>query len=71
MPQFWRGGRVVEGTGLENQRSESYRGFESHPLRQEIGESRVKNMTEKDGDHLFRVLVGSAWTAMIALYMMY
>ena len=24
---------MVEGTGLENQRSESYRGFESHPLR--------------------------------------
>ena len=29
----WRGGRVVEGTGLENQRRETYRGFESHPLR--------------------------------------
>ena len=29
----WRGGRVVEGSGLENRRSESYRGFESHLLR--------------------------------------
>jgi hypothetical protein len=24
---------VVDGSGLENQRSESFRGFESHPLR--------------------------------------
>ena len=31
----WRGGRVVEGTSLENwQRRKSVRGFESHPLRQ-------------------------------------
>lgn len=29
----WKGGRVVEGSGLENQRSESFRGFESHPFR--------------------------------------
>jgi hypothetical protein len=29
-----RGDRVVEGSGLENRRSESYRGFESHPLHQ-------------------------------------
>ncbi len=29
----WRGGRVVDGSGLENQRCESIRGFESHPLR--------------------------------------
>lgn len=28
-----RGGRVVEGSGLENQRGASLRGFESHPLR--------------------------------------
>ena len=31
--QTWRGGRAVEGTGLENRRSASFRGFESHPLR--------------------------------------
>ena len=30
---FWRGVRAVEGSGLENQRRETYRGFESHPLR--------------------------------------
>ena len=30
---FWRGGRVVECTGLENQRTAMYRGFESLPLR--------------------------------------
>ena len=28
-----RGGRVVECTGLENQRTAMYRGFESLPLR--------------------------------------
>ena len=28
-----RGGRAVEGSGLENRQSESSRGFESHPLR--------------------------------------
>ena len=28
-----RGGRVVDGSGLENQRAERHRGFESHPLR--------------------------------------
>jgi hypothetical protein len=28
-----RGGRVVDGSGLENQRGASLRGFESHPLR--------------------------------------
>ena len=31
---LWRGDRAAECTGLENRRSESYRGFESHPLRQ-------------------------------------
>lgn len=29
----WRGGRVVDGSGLENRRGESLRGFESRPLR--------------------------------------
>ena len=28
-----RGGRVVDGSGLENRQSASSRGFESHPLR--------------------------------------
>jgi hypothetical protein len=28
-----RGGRVVDGSGLENRRPERVRGFESHPLR--------------------------------------
>lgn len=31
--QSRRGVRVVYGLGLENQRNVSYRGFESHPLR--------------------------------------
>ena len=29
----WRGGRVVDGSGLENRRPARVRGFESHPLR--------------------------------------
>lgn len=32
----WRGGRVVDGSGLENRQGESPRGFESHPLRHSI-----------------------------------
>jgi len=31
---FWRGGRAVYGSGLENRQAERPRGFESHPLRQ-------------------------------------
>ena len=31
-----RDGRAVEGTGLENRRCESIRGFESHSLRQKF-----------------------------------
>ena len=31
-----RDGRAVEGTGLENRRCESIRGFESHSLRQNV-----------------------------------
>ncbi len=34
----WRDVRVVEGTGLENRRCESIRGFESHSLRQPCAE---------------------------------
>ena len=30
---YWRGGRVVDCTGLENRRTERYRGFESLSLR--------------------------------------
>ena len=36
-----RDGRAVEGTGLENRRCESIRGFESHSLRQM--KQRLKN----------------------------
>ena len=32
-PRAWRGGRVVDGSGLENRRPARVRGFESHPLR--------------------------------------
>jgi hypothetical protein len=30
---FWKGVRVVDGVGFENQCGASYRGFESHPFR--------------------------------------
>ena len=33
---LWRDGRVVECTGLENRRTERYRGFESLSLRQRV-----------------------------------
>ena len=33
----WRGGRVVDCTGLENRRTERYRGFESLSLRKKSG----------------------------------
>src|ERR1043166_6617884 len=37
-----RGGRVVDGSGLENRQGESPRGFESHPLRQPILDFRFQ-----------------------------
>ena len=36
-----RDGRAVEGTGLENRRCESIRGFESHSLRQKTEYAEV------------------------------
>ena len=37
---LWRGGRVVEGAALEMLCRATYRGFESHPLRQFDPKSR-------------------------------
>jgi hypothetical protein len=31
-----KGGRVVDGTGLENRRTERFREFESHPFRHRV-----------------------------------
>lgn len=31
---IWIGGRVVYSIGLENRRTETFRGFESYPIRQ-------------------------------------
>ena len=47
-----RGGRVVDGSGLENRQSASSRGFESHPLRQSIadGGSRIAYSKEQPKD---------------------
>ncbi len=36
-----RDGRVDEGTGLENQRGASFRGFESHSLRNDQAPDRM------------------------------
>ena len=46
--QTWRGGRAVEGTGLENRRSASFRGFESHPLRP--AQSKKKSVSSNPFD---------------------
>jgi hypothetical protein len=53
--QPWRGGRVVDGSGLENRRAERHRGFESHLL-------RFPPM--QDGLHLER-LGQSKWPAVL------
>ncbi len=56
----WRGGRVVDGSGLENQRCESIRGFESRPLRSKnkfnpanswvfLGKTKKKGIKENSG----------------------
>ena len=33
--EVWKGGRVVDYSGLENRRAERHRGFESLPFRKE------------------------------------
>ena len=33
LKEVWRGGRVVDYSGLENRRTATFRGFESLPLR--------------------------------------
>ena len=43
-----RDGRAVEGTGLENRRSASFRGFESHPLRH--AQSKKKSVSSNPFD---------------------
>lgn len=40
--QFWIVGRVVYGAGLENQRTERFRGFESYTIRQNILRGRAE-----------------------------
>ena len=41
--RFRRDGRVVDYSGLENRRTERYRGFESLSLRQHIKSSHIAN----------------------------
>ena len=49
-----RDGRAVEGTGLENRRCESIRGFESHSLRQLHFPSTCGSTQEAEGAPLLR-----------------
>ena len=49
-----RDGRAVEGTGLENRRCESIRGFESHSLRQLYFLSTCGSTQEAEGAPLLR-----------------
>ena len=49
-----RDGRAVEGTGLENRRCESIRGFESHSLRQLNFPSTCGSTQEAEGAPLLR-----------------
>ena len=59
-----RDGRAVEGTGLENRRCESIRGFESHSLRQlnfsidlrKYPRGRSKNVFTKNKKNLETVM---------------
>ena len=36
LKEVWRGGRVVDYSGLENRRTATFRGFESLPLRKKV-----------------------------------
>ena len=38
---------MVEGSGLENRRAETYRGFESHPLRVSGETYKYENWSER------------------------
>lgn len=42
----WRDGRVVDYNGLENRRTERYRGFESLSLRWKYSETRVRETSK-------------------------
>ena len=44
---FWRDGRVVDYNGLENRRTERYRGFESLSLRFRYSEMNIREKSKK------------------------
>ena len=56
-----RGGRVVYGSGLENRRSASFRGFESHPLRQ-IWKPETSSWSSAPASAWFRGICGRSRT---------
>ena len=53
-PAVWRDVRVVEGTGLENRRRASVRGFESHSLRHTLFFHICRSTQEAEGAPLLR-----------------
>ena len=50
--EVWKGGRVVDYSGLENRRAERHRGFESLPFRKE-SEKSCKDFSLQDFFVLF------------------
>src|SRR5581483_2287095 len=69
-----RGGRVVDGSGLENRQGESPRGFESHPLRcksnranlparQHISPNERRRFESRSTARAKRFRKGEAWSA--------
>ena len=58
--RFRRDGRVVDYSGLENRRTERYRGFESLSLRNEL---KLKEKRKPNG---FRFLFYQVWIGKLA-----
>jgi hypothetical protein len=52
---LWRSGRAVDCTGLENQRLERVRGFESHLLRQKCCKNVTKILVDKGERLIYNV----------------
>ena len=46
LPKSWKGGRVVDYSGLENRRAERHRGFESLPFRKDTIKIPKTNKSE-------------------------
>ncbi len=53
--KHWKGGRVVDYSGLENRRAERHRGFESLPFRKETSSESCSSL------FIYMSLVASMW----------